>query len=155
MAKPFGIEERKQRIGELTPFIIALACSVGGGAFIYLIFGILYAFVNLWWPSEVAAICGYEFSESDYTRFIHMAIGIFSLGLSATGVWGIRDLILKRRLAKAGIAVFAMLAYSCGVAMMPTAEYAPLVILGLILLGMNFLSGFFMAYLVSELAATD
>ncbi len=147
------IEERNRHIEKLSPYFVALSVFIGLASFLYLVFGILFAFVNFWFPAEVAEICGYEFSESDYTDLIHGVIGIFSLGLFAIGIWGIRDLLTNRKIARAGVAVFFMLGYSCGVAMMPTSEYAPLVILGLCLLGMNFLSALFFGYIVSELTS--
>ena len=145
------IEERNRKIEKLSPYFVALGVFIGLASFLYLVFGILFAFVNLWFPVEVAQICGYEFSESDYTDLIHGIIGIFSLGLSAVGVWGTRDLILNRKIVRAGVAIFFMLGYACGVAMMPTSEYAPLVIMGLCLMGMNFLSALFFGYIASEL----
>lgn len=150
MTVSLRIEKREEKIERLKPYFTLLALTIGLGSFIYMIFGILYGFVNIWFPTEVAEICGYEFIESDYTGFIHIVIGIFSLGLSFVGVWGIRDLTVEKKIFKAGIAVIAMLAYSCGVAMMPASEYAPLVIVGLVLLVTNFFSGFFIAYIITE-----
>ncbi|MBI5186000.1 MAG: hypothetical protein HZA01_09790 [Nitrospinae bacterium] len=145
-----SLEGKEQKLERLRPYFMALAFTIGLGSFIYLAFGILYGFVNIWFPGEVAEICGYEFNDTDYTGYIHVVIGFFSLGLSLIGVWGIRDLVVERKTAKAGIAVLAMLAYSCGVAMMPTSEYALLVIVGLVLLVTNFFSGFILAYIITE-----
>ncbi|MBI3600294.1 MAG: hypothetical protein HY097_06600 [Nitrospinae bacterium] len=124
-------------------------------SFLYLFFGMLYTVVYLLYPDVVARVCGFSISATDYTGAVHFMLGAISIVLSVVGIYGMRELLFYRHYFRTAVAMFFMLAYSCGVAMMPVAEYTPIVVTGLSLSISNFLGTLIIAYIMLELTTNN
>lgn len=128
---------------------------LGVVSFLYLFFGMLYTVVYLLYPDVVARICGFSISATDYTGVVHFLLGAMAIFLSVVGIYGMRELLFYRHYFRTAVAMFFMLAYSCGVAMMPVAEYTPIVVTGLSLAVSNFFGTLMIAYIILELSGIE
>ncbi|MBI5187953.1 MAG: hypothetical protein HZA07_02605 [Nitrospirae bacterium] len=142
--------ERKLRL-----FIRIEIFILGLVSFLYLFFGMLYTVVYLLYPDVVARVCGFSISATDYTGAVHFMLGAISIFLSVVGIYGMRELLFYRHYFRTAVAMFFMLAYSCGVAMMPVAEYTPIVVTGLSLSIANFIGTLMIAYIILELSGIE
>ncbi len=128
---------------------------LGVVSFLYLFFGMLYTVAYLLYPDVVSRVCGFSISATDYTGAVHFLLGATSIFLSIIGIYGMRELLFYRHYFRTAVAMFFMLAYSCGVAMMPVSEYTPIVVTGLSLAISNFLGTLMIAYIILELSGIE